>query len=54
MNSSGELGAIKQMWLNMGGVATIIPLKQVKLIWPVSTILVATKDCLSFTPTRVT
>ncbi len=36
MNSSGELGAIKQMWLNKGGVATIIPLKQIKLIWPVS------------------
>jgi hypothetical protein len=27
MNLSGELGAIKQMWLNKGGMATIIPLK---------------------------
>ncbi len=36
MNSSGELGAMKQLWLNKGGVATIILLKQIKLIWPVS------------------
>jgi hypothetical protein len=36
MNSSGELGSIKQMWPNKGGVVTIIPLKQIKLIWPVS------------------
>jgi hypothetical protein len=36
MNSSGELGAIKQMWLNKGCVATIIPLKQIKLMLPIS------------------
>jgi hypothetical protein len=36
MNLIGELGASKQMWLNNGGVATIIPLKQIELIWPVS------------------
>ncbi len=24
---SGEMGAVDQMWLNKGGVATIIPLK---------------------------
>jgi hypothetical protein len=36
MNSSGELGAIKQMWLNKGGVATISPLKQIELILTVS------------------
>jgi hypothetical protein len=36
MNSSGELSTIKQMWLNKGGMATIILLKQIELIWPVS------------------
>ena len=36
MNMSSQLGAISQMWLNTGGVATIVPLKQIKIIWPVS------------------
>ncbi len=27
MNETGDLGAIKQMWLNEGGVATVVPLK---------------------------
>jgi hypothetical protein len=36
MNSSSELSTIKQMWLNKGGIATIILLTQIKLIWPVS------------------
>ena len=33
---SGKMGAVKQMWLNEGGVATIIPLKALEKIWPVS------------------
>jgi hypothetical protein len=36
MNSSGEINTIKQMWLSKSGVATIILLKQIKIIWPVS------------------
>ncbi len=35
MDTTGELGAVKQMWLNEGGVATIIPLKILEKIWPV-------------------
>jgi hypothetical protein len=34
MGSSGSLGALKQVWLNEGGVATIIPLKQLKKLCP--------------------
>jgi hypothetical protein len=30
------VGAVEQMWLNEGGVATIIPLKVLEKIWPVS------------------
>ncbi len=33
---SGEMGAVEQMWLNEGGAATIIPLKVLEKIWPVS------------------
>jgi hypothetical protein len=36
MEMSGEMGAVDQMWLNEGGVATIIPLKVLKKIWPVT------------------
>jgi len=35
MDSSGSLGALKQVWLNEGGVATIIPLKQLEKLCPV-------------------
>ncbi len=36
MDSSGLLGALKQLWLNKGRVATIIPLKQIKKLCPVT------------------
>jgi hypothetical protein len=36
MSSSRKLGAIGQMWLNKGGIATIVPLKQIEQIRPVS------------------
>jgi hypothetical protein len=36
MNSSGELDTIKQLWLNNGGITTIILLQQIELICPVS------------------
>jgi hypothetical protein len=36
MEMSSEMGAVDQMWLNKGGVATIIPLKVLEKIWPVS------------------
>ncbi len=36
MDTAGEMGAVKQMWLNKGRVATIIPLKVLKKIWPVA------------------
>jgi hypothetical protein len=35
MDTTGETGAVKQMWLNEGRVATIIPLKVLEKIWPV-------------------
>ncbi len=35
MDLSGSLGALEQVWLNEGGVATINPLKQLKKICPV-------------------
>jgi hypothetical protein len=35
MDSSGSLGALEQVWLNEGGVATIIPLKQLEKLCPV-------------------
>jgi hypothetical protein len=36
MDSFGSLGALKQVWLDKGGVATIIPLKQLKKLCPVA------------------
>jgi hypothetical protein len=36
MNTTGEMGAVKQMWLNKSGVATIIPLKVIETIWPIT------------------
>ncbi len=36
MDSSREMGALKQMWLNEGVVATIIPLKQLDKLWQVT------------------
>jgi hypothetical protein len=36
MDTAGEMGAVKQMWLNKEGVATIIPLKILEKIWPVT------------------
>ncbi len=35
MDSSGSLGDLKQVWFNEGGVATIIPLKQLEKLCPV-------------------
>jgi hypothetical protein len=32
---AGNLGAIKKMWLNKCGVLSIIPLKILKMIWPI-------------------
>jgi hypothetical protein len=36
MEMSSEMGVVDQMWLNEGGVATIIPLKVLEKIWPVT------------------
>ncbi len=36
MDSSGKLGALEQVWLKEGGVATIVPLKQLKKLWCVT------------------
>ena len=36
MDKVGDLGAIKQVWLNEGGIATIVPLKILEQIWPVT------------------
>jgi hypothetical protein len=35
MDSSGSLGDLEQVWLNEGGMATIIPLKQLEKLCPV-------------------
>jgi len=35
MDLSGSLGALEQVWLNEGGVVTIIPLKQLEKLCPV-------------------
>ena len=35
MDSSGSLGDLKKVWFNKGGVATIIPLKQLEKLCPV-------------------
>jgi hypothetical protein len=53
MDSSGLLGAIDQVWLNKGRVATIIPLKQLKKLCPTTNnstcngdvLVCPTKDC---------
>jgi hypothetical protein len=36
MDTAGEMRAIKQMSLNKGGIATIVPLKILEKIWPVT------------------
>jgi hypothetical protein len=36
MDSMGDFGAIKGMWLNEGGVAMILLLKQLEKLWRVS------------------
>ncbi len=36
MDTARDMGAIKQMWLNEGGVAAIVPLKILKKILPVT------------------
>jgi hypothetical protein len=36
MEMSSEMRAVNQMWLNEGGEVTIIPLKVLKKIWPVT------------------
>ncbi len=36
MEMTGSLGAIPKMWVNEGGVATIIPLKELEKIWRVT------------------
>jgi hypothetical protein len=36
MDTAREMGPIKQMWLNKGGVTTIVPLKILEKIWPVT------------------
>jgi hypothetical protein len=35
MDTIGDMGAIKQMWLNEG-IAAIVPLKILKKIWPIT------------------
>ena len=35
MSSSGEMGALKKVWLNEGGVAIILPLKELEKLWHV-------------------
>ena len=36
MDRAGDLGQIKQMWLNEGGVASVVPLKILEKIWPIT------------------
>jgi len=36
MDQAGDLGDIKQMWLNECGVASVVPLKVLEKIWPIS------------------
>jgi hypothetical protein len=36
MDKAGALGAVKKMWLSKGGVASVILLKILEKIWPVS------------------
>jgi hypothetical protein len=35
MDTTGDMGAIKKMWLSKGGVTAIVPLK-LKKIWPIT------------------
>jgi hypothetical protein len=35
MDEAGKLGMINQMWLNKGGVASVVPLKTLEKIWPI-------------------
>jgi hypothetical protein len=36
MDRAGDLGQIKQIWLNKGGIASIVPLKILEKIWPIT------------------
>jgi hypothetical protein len=36
MDKARDMGAIKQMWLNEGGVAAIVLLKVLRKIWPIT------------------
>jgi hypothetical protein len=36
MDHAGELGDIKPVWVNNGGVASVIPLKILEKIWPIT------------------
>jgi hypothetical protein len=36
MDTTRDMGAIKQMWFNEGGVKAIAPLKVFKKIWPIT------------------
>ncbi len=35
MDMAGNLGVIKRIWLNKCGVVSIVPLKVLKMIWPI-------------------
>jgi hypothetical protein len=35
MDMAGNLGTIKKMWLNKCGVASVVPLKVLEMIWPI-------------------
>ncbi len=35
MDMDGNLSAIKKMWLNKCGMASIVPLKVLKMVWPI-------------------
>ncbi len=35
VSSSGEMGALKKVWLNEGKVAAILPLKELEKLWHV-------------------
>jgi hypothetical protein len=36
MDRAGQMGAIEKMWYNEGGVTTIVPLKMLERIFPIS------------------
>jgi hypothetical protein len=53
MDTTGDMGTIKQMWLNEGGVAAIVPLKVLEKIW--TFIYIQTSQwivCLAHRPRR--